>query len=195
MLRKATIIVVLGILAVAASFATGGDARADRGDRGDQPAALAELLAVSFGEGMAETPGFNPAGFQGDLAVVLAQAASPAAPTVTYCKTSDFYRYGTNIFGQRLWEFHHAVYFCFDPYARRIIGTPTTWSWGVVKAPGWDYKGEIGSQQYWMSYPGSYFSFRQGKFQLCYQWCVQTTTPWVRLYIYGSGIVTAQTGG
>jgi hypothetical protein len=173
-----------------------------------------DLLAVSFEEMMTETSGFNSEGFTGNIEEAMSQAAgldqtasleqtanpdsAAVAAATTYCRTGTAYRYATSRFipGLQVWRFYHSIYYCYN--GSRLTRTPISWSWASISniAPGWDYQGEIGSRQFWLRYPNSYYSFRQGKFQYCILriGVCQTITPWVSWQVYGSGTAYYRTG-
>ena len=162
------------------------------------PKEIQELMVISVEEGVTETPGFNPAGFEGDVLAAMVQAAgldqvssTPVIAAATYCRTRDAWRQGNAAVGV-VWRFHHSIHYCYN--GSQIVGTPVSWSWASDLKPGWQYNGEISSSRYWRPYPTQYYAFRQGKFLLCFSWCFQQVNPWVSWLVLWEGSATYRTG-
>jgi hypothetical protein len=180
------------------SIPIAGVGESRRRDRATELKEARKYMVISIEEGVTETQGFDPTGFQGDVLAAMAQAAgldqtSSTAVTAatTYCRTYDAWRQGNAAVGV-VWRFHHSIYYCYN--GTQLVGTPTSWSWASNLKPGWQYNGEISSARYWRPYPTSYYVFRQGKFQLCFSWCFQQVNPWVSWTVWGSGSAVYKTG-
>lgn len=191
MKRKVTLVAAVLAVLVLAGAQSIGPASAQRRPLTPAPA------AITFQDGIVETDGFNPAGLGGDVAGARAtaeganQTSAVAATAATVCKTYTAYRQGNSAAGT-IWRFNHTIYWCYN--GTRIVGTPTSWVWASNLAPGWRYDGQISSSTYWRPAYTQYYAWRQGKFRLCAQWCVQEVHPWVSWLVLWEGSATYRTG-
>jgi hypothetical protein len=109
------------------------------------------------------------------------------------CKRVWAGRVYRNIFGMALWRYRQQQGFCYN--GTRITSLYDWRRWAEVYAAGWDFKGHIGRAITGAAGTWHYGTWTQGKFQLCFQWCVDTKLPWVDIDVYGNGGWSHRTGG
>lgn len=110
------------------------------------------------------------------------------------CTWAEAWRWGENLVGARLWDYHQRVDWCWN---RRRVTYVHRHRWGVTHLVAWDFKGHIGLDTLWGRGKGWYRTWTQGKFQLCAGQfgCWQTKTPWVQLVARRGGTWSYRTGG
>ncbi len=102
-------------------------------------------------------------------------------------------RWYNNIFGMRLVTYYQRMDWCGSS------GRITSWSrnrYGTASAPGWAFKGNIGSQVTGGNGSSYVRSWTQGHFCLAeYFSCVQNKYPWIDMRVTPTGGVSGDTGG
>jgi hypothetical protein len=93
--------------------------------------------------------------------------------------------------GNTLWTYHQEMDWCEN--GTRIKRHVKRLRWGETSTPGWHYRGHIGSQKSGGVGSTSATRWTQGKFQLCWAWCVQEAHPWISMTVYGNGSVSCDT--
>jgi hypothetical protein len=111
----------------------------------------------------------------------------------TRCKRVWVARVHRNIFGVALWRYYQQQGFCYN--GTKITSLYDWRRWAEVYSGGWDFKGHIGRAITGRAGTWHYGTWTQGKFSLCWQWCVDTKLPWVDIDVYGNGGWSHKTGG
>jgi hypothetical protein len=110
------------------------------------------------------------------------------------CRTKVAWIGSKNILGTYLWKYFQKLGWCW----RRGVVTSATprcrGTWAEVYFPLWDFKGHIGCDSSGGVGQSFVRRWRQGKFQLCAAYCVQTKTPWVNVRGTGSGVFSWSAG-
>jgi hypothetical protein len=109
------------------------------------------------------------------------------------CKRVWAGRVYRNFVGMVLWRYRQQQGFCYN--GSRITSLYDWRRWAEVYAAGWDFKGHIGRATTGGAGTWHYGTWTQGKFSLCWQWCVDTKLPWVDIDVYGNGGWSHKTGG
>ena len=103
------------------------------------------------------------------------------------CRTKVAWIGLKNIFGSFLWKYFQKLGWCWNRGQVTSATPRCRGTWSEVYFPLWDFKGHIGCD-YGGGVGQSFVRrWRQGKFQLCAAYCVQTKTPWVNVRGTGSG--------
>jgi hypothetical protein len=109
------------------------------------------------------------------------------------CKRVWAARVLRNIFGTALWRYYQQQGFCYDGI--RITSLYDWRRWAEVYVSGWDFVGHVDRRITGRSGTWHYGTWTQGKFRLCFQFCVDTKLPWVDIDVYGNGGWSHKTGG
>jgi hypothetical protein len=180
--------VLLALVAVPLSAADGPSSSVDKGDTIDfesEPDPVSRTIvdprsAVepseghSVGSGVYEEP-------------ILSKAA-------VGCRTKVAWIGLKNMLGTFLWKYFQKLGWC---WKRGEVTTATPrcrGTWAEVYFPLWDFKGHIGCDSSGGVGQSFVRRWRQGKFQLCAAWCIQTKTPWVNVRGSGTGVFSASYG-
>lgn len=113
------------------------------------------------------------------------------------CKTVWATRIGRSaIFGTVLWKYTQEKQFCWS-YPR--ITSIKVSAYPCCTDPTWFFRGTIGSAGWYLQWAGSsmggHYSFRQGLFeQEVLGKVIDSAQPWVKLWVYGDGSWTYDTG-
>lgn len=98
------------------------------------------------------------------------------------------------LFGYYYWRYILTIRWCWEAGGSLIVKTTDPWSptyWRDVECclqfSGWDFKGHMSLDIDGGPNRSQYRVRAQGKFQQCFQFCVTTKTPWVRLTGYPGG--------
>jgi hypothetical protein len=121
-------------------------------------------------------------------------ASSTGYASPSGCRTKVAWIGSKNILGTYLWKYFQKLGWCWNR-GRVTTATPRCrGTWSEVYFPLWDFKGHIGCD--YSGGVGQSFvrRWRQGKFQLCAAYCVQTKTPWVNVRGTGSGVFSWSAG-
>jgi hypothetical protein len=126
-----------------------------------------------------------------DTTVVERDPSAPAGSTACRARTQKIL--AESLIGLDLWAYYQRIHWCFNKKGT-ITDTNRT-RWAEVYAPGWDFRGHIGSSISGGVGSKFYTAFTQGQFRLCLVYCVQTKTPWIRQTGRGDGTYSVTTGG
>jgi hypothetical protein len=111
------------------------------------------------------------------------------------CRTARAWVGMKNVLGNLLWKMTQKLSWCWrsgrvTSATRRCRGTSVD-----VYFPLWDFKEYIGCDYGGGVGKRAVRRWRQGKFQLCITFCVQTKTPWVNVRGTGRGLFHYSYGG
>jgi hypothetical protein len=112
----------------------------------------------------------------------------------TGCRTKVAWIGAKNIIGTYLWKYFQKLGWCWNRGSVTSATPRCRGTWAEVYFPLWDFKGHIECDS--SGGVGQTFvrRWRQGKFQLCAAYCVQTKTPWVNVRGTGSGVFSWSAG-
>jgi len=130
---------------------------------------------------------------EGGGAPVITSLGASTDVFVAACKWAQVERYGTNIFGMKLWSYFQKIDWC---YNGSTITSKTRTRWGETHFPGWSWKGHIGNSTSG-GVGSTYFrAWTQGHFCLVeYFSCVQNAYPWIDMTVRGNGTWSWSAGG
>lgn len=115
-------------------------------------------------------------------------AMSPQGATPAGCRTATYSVSGKNVWGQTLYTYYQSIYWC---YNGSTITSKSRSRYGRVGGLGWEFVGNVSSQQ-WGGVGSRYYrSWTQGHFQLCVVWgCIQHKYPQIDMTVNGNGTWT-----
>jgi hypothetical protein len=105
----------------------------------------------------------------------------------TGCRTKVAWIGIKNIFGSFLWKYFQKLGWCWKNGDVTTATPRCRGTWAEVYFPLWDFKGHIGCDSSGGVGQSFVRRWRQGKFQLCAAYCVQTKTPWLNVRGSGTG--------
>jgi hypothetical protein len=106
----------------------------------------------------------------------------------TGCRTKVAWIGLKNIVGTVLWKYFQKLGWCWKN-GKVTSATPRCrGTWAEIYFPLWDFKGHIECESSGGVGQSFVRRWRQGKFQLCAAYCVQTRTPWVNVRGSGTGV-------
>jgi hypothetical protein len=111
----------------------------------------------------------------------------PVLRAPTGCRTKVAWIGAKNIIGTYLWKYFQKLGWCWN---RRSVTSATPrcrGTWAEVYFPLWDFKSHVECDSSGGVGQSFVRRWRQGKFQLCAAYCVQTKTPWVNVRGTGTG--------
>jgi hypothetical protein len=136
----------------------------------------------------------------GEISLMHSDAARTAARTdlaagvfASRCKRVWAARVYRNIFGTVLWKYFQQQAFCYNGV--RVTSLYDWRRWPELRAPGWSFKGHIARAVTGRAGSWHYGTWTQGRFRLCWAWCIEERLPWVDLDVYGNGAWSHRTGG
>ena len=113
----------------------------------------------------------------------------------TGCRTKVAWIGIKNILGSILWKYFQKLGWCWKNGDVTSATPRCRGTWAEVYFPLWDFKGHIDCDSSGGVGQSFVRRWRQGKFQLCAAYCVQTKTPWVNVrgsatggFSYGAGM-------
>lgn len=109
------------------------------------------------------------------------------------CKRVWAARVYRNLFGTVLWKYFQQQAFCYNGV--RVTSLYDWRRWPDLRAPGWSFKGHIARAVTGRAGSWHYGTWTQGRFRLCWAWCIEERLPWVDLDVYGNGAWSHRTGG
>ena len=109
------------------------------------------------------------------------------------CKRVWAARVYRNAFGTVLWKYFQQQAFCYN--GARVTSLYDWRRWAEVRAPGWRFRGHVARAVAGRAGSWHYGTWTQGRFTLCWAWCVEEKLPWVDLDVYGNGAWSHRTGG
>lgn len=112
----------------------------------------------------------------------------------TGCRTKVAWIGVKNAFGSFLWKYFQKLGWCWKNGEVTAATPRCRGTWAEVYFPLWDFKGHIECDSSGGVGQSFVRRWRQGKFQLCAAYCVQTKTPWVNVRGTGTGVFTAGYG-
>jgi hypothetical protein len=112
------------------------------------------------------------------------------------CKTVWATRIGRSALGFVTYKFTQEKYFCWT--SPRLTNVQTS-AYACCTDPVWFYRGPAGSSGWFFAWSGDgrggHYSFRQGRFEQAVLGKVITSAyPWVKIWVYGNGAWSYQTG-
>jgi hypothetical protein len=93
--------------------------------------------------------------------------------------------------GNTLWTYHQEIDWCEN--GTRIKRKLHRIRWGETSTPGWHFRGHIANNKSGGIGSTSAYRRTQGKFELCWAWCVQEAHPWIEMTVYGNGSYSCNT--
>ena len=115
------------------------------------------------------------------------------------CRQVQITRIARSLFGLTLFRYWQEKYWCWN--SGHTVSSVRIGASGSTSDPTWFYRGTISSQGWfynWCCSNGSsgHYSFRQGKFdQVLAGRTVSSKYPWVKIWAYGNGSYSYETGG
>jgi hypothetical protein len=115
------------------------------------------------------------------------------------CRQVQVTRIARSLLGFELFRYWQTKYWCWN--SGHTVSSVRVGSSGSTSDPTWFYRGTISSQGYsynWCCSNGSsgHYSFRQGKFEQSLGGrIVSSKYPWVKIWAYGNGGYSYETGG
>jgi hypothetical protein len=110
------------------------------------------------------------------------------------CRTKVAWVGIKNVFGTFLWKYFQKLGWCWKNGEITSATPRCRGTWAEVYFPLWDFKGHIDCDSSGGVGQSFVRRWRQGKFQLCAAWCVQTKTPWLNVRGSGTGGFSAAWG-
>jgi hypothetical protein len=110
------------------------------------------------------------------------------------CRTKVAWVGIKNVFGTFLWKYFQKLGWCWKKGEITSATPRCRGTWAEVYFPLWDFKGHIDCDSSGGLGQSFVRRWRQGKFQLCAAWCVQTKTPWLNVRGSGTGVFSAAWG-
>jgi hypothetical protein len=118
----------------------------------------------------------------------------PVPRVPTGCRTKVAWIGAKNIIGTYLWKYFQKLGWCWNRGSVTSATPRCRGTWAEVYFPLWDFKGHIDCDSSGGVGQSFVRRWRQGKFQLCAAYCVQTKTPWVNVRGTGTGGFSWSTG-
>jgi hypothetical protein len=115
------------------------------------------------------------------------------------CRQVQITRIARSLFGLELFRYWQTKYWCWN--SGHTVSSVRIGASGSTSDPTWFYRGTISSQGWaynWCCSNGSsgHYSFRQGKFeQVLAGKTISSKYPWVKIWAYGNGSYSYETGG
>jgi hypothetical protein len=115
----------------------------------------------------------------------------------TGCRGVAVSRIGRGWIGEVLWKYTQEKGWC---WATPRLTAVNVNAYPCCNDPLWSFQGHIGSQGWyltWSGHPqGGHYSFRQGRFATATVWKFPSvsSTPWVKVWVWGNGDYGYQTG-
>jgi hypothetical protein len=110
------------------------------------------------------------------------------------CRTKVVWIGIKNVLGSMLWKYFQKLGWCWRNGDVTTATPRCRGTWAEIYFPLWDFKGHIGCDSSGGVGQAFVRRWRQGKFQLCAAYCVQTKTPWVNVRGSGTGVFSWATG-
>jgi hypothetical protein len=110
------------------------------------------------------------------------------------CRTKVAWVGIKNVVGSFLWKYFQKLGWCWKKGEITSATPRCRGTWAEVYFPLWDFKGHIGCDSSGGVGQSFVRRWRQGKFQLCAAWCIQTKTPWLNVRGSGTGVFSASWG-
>jgi hypothetical protein len=115
-------------------------------------------------------------------------ADDPAARPVKGCRTKVAWIGLKNVLGSFLWKYFQKLGWCWKRGAITSATPRCQGTWAEVYFPLWDFKGHLSCDASGGVGQSFVRRWRQGKFQLCAAYCLQTKTPWMNVKGSGTGV-------
>lgn len=103
------------------------------------------------------------------------------------CRTKVTWIGLKNIWGSFVWKYFQKLGWCWKRGNVTSATPRCRGTWAEVYFPLWDFKGHIDCDSSGGVGQSFVRRWRQGKFQLCTAYCLQTKTPWINVRGTGSG--------
>lgn len=115
------------------------------------------------------------------------------------CRQLQVTRIARSLLGQELFRYWQTKYWCWN--TGHTVSNVQIGASGSTSDPTWFFRGTISAQGWpytWCCSNGSsgHYSFRQGKFeQVVLGKLISAKYPWVKIWVYGNGGYSYETGG